>query len=106
MCGSIWSCSSERVMDFSAFSVLSFCKNHHLLQAINYLDSILEQLSILYCVLLNHFHSSLCSYLAGHNGLLSRRDHNLMSKRYVEVISLLQDHIIHQNMSLVTRPCD
>ncbi|XP_068653709.1 uncharacterized protein [Aristolochia californica] len=32
ICGSIWSCPSERVMDFSAFSVLSFCRNHHLLQ--------------------------------------------------------------------------
>ncbi|GAB4843086.1 hypothetical protein Ancab_013065 [Ancistrocladus abbreviatus] len=32
MCGSIWSCPSERVMSFSAFSILSFCRNHHLLQ--------------------------------------------------------------------------
>ncbi|OIW01777.1 hypothetical protein TanjilG_03915 [Lupinus angustifolius] len=32
ICGSIWSCSSEGVMSFSAYSVLSFCRNHHLLQ--------------------------------------------------------------------------
>ncbi|GAB2294349.1 hypothetical protein Dimus_028557 [Dionaea muscipula] len=32
ICGSIWSCPSERVMSFSAFSILSFCRNHHLLQ--------------------------------------------------------------------------
>lgn len=32
ICASIWSCSSEGVMSFSAFSVLSFCRNHHLLQ--------------------------------------------------------------------------
>ncbi|KAA3485369.1 cyclopropane-fatty-acyl-phospholipid synthase family protein [Gossypium australe] len=32
VCGSIWSCPTERVMEFSAFSVLSFCRNHHLLQ--------------------------------------------------------------------------
>uniref|UniRef100_A0A803MTT4 Cyclopropane-fatty-acyl-phospholipid synthase n=1 Tax=Chenopodium quinoa TaxID=63459 RepID=A0A803MTT4_CHEQI len=32
MCASIWSCPSERVMDLSAFSALSFCRNHHLLQ--------------------------------------------------------------------------
>ncbi|KAJ4722776.1 Cyclopropane-fatty-acyl-phospholipid synthase [Melia azedarach] len=32
ICGSIWSCPSEGVMSFSAFSVLSFCFNHHLLQ--------------------------------------------------------------------------
>ncbi|XP_072993258.1 uncharacterized protein [Typha latifolia] len=32
ICGSIWSCPSSRVMSFSAFSVLSFCRNHHLLQ--------------------------------------------------------------------------
>ncbi|XP_022760327.1 uncharacterized protein LOC111306741 [Durio zibethinus] len=32
ICGSIWSCPTERVMDFSAFSILSFCCNHHLLQ--------------------------------------------------------------------------
>ncbi|KGN61602.2 uncharacterized protein LOC101213850 isoform X1 [Cucumis sativus] len=32
MCGSIWSCPSEGVLSFSAFSVLSFCRNHHLLQ--------------------------------------------------------------------------
>ncbi|KAK7343997.1 hypothetical protein VNO77_13179 [Canavalia gladiata] len=32
ICGSIWSCSTERVMSFSAFSILSFCRNHHLLQ--------------------------------------------------------------------------
>ncbi|XP_011649135.2 uncharacterized protein LOC105434590 isoform X1 [Cucumis sativus] len=34
MCGSIWSCSSEKVLSFSAFSVLSFCRNHHLLQLV------------------------------------------------------------------------
>ncbi|KAF2285533.1 hypothetical protein GH714_005346 [Hevea brasiliensis] len=32
MCGSIWSCHSEKVMSFSAYSILSFCRNHHLLQ--------------------------------------------------------------------------
>ncbi|CAI0383101.1 unnamed protein product [Linum tenue] len=32
MCGSIWSCPSEGVLNFSAYSVLSFCRNHHLLQ--------------------------------------------------------------------------
>ncbi|MQM15712.1 hypothetical protein Taro_048662 [Colocasia esculenta] len=32
ICASIWSCPSEGVMNFSAFSVLSFCRNHHLLQ--------------------------------------------------------------------------
>ncbi|KAI4318147.1 hypothetical protein L6164_025951 [Bauhinia variegata] len=32
VCGSIWSCTSDGVLSFSAFSVLSFCRNHHLLQ--------------------------------------------------------------------------
>uniref|UniRef100_A0A2N9GZN4 Amine oxidase domain-containing protein n=1 Tax=Fagus sylvatica TaxID=28930 RepID=A0A2N9GZN4_FAGSY len=32
VCGSVWSCPSDGVMSFSAFSVLSFCRNHHLLQ--------------------------------------------------------------------------
>ncbi|CAH9137357.1 unnamed protein product [Cuscuta epithymum] len=32
MCASIWSCPSEGVMGFSAYSILSFCRNHHLLQ--------------------------------------------------------------------------
>ncbi|VFR01541.1 unnamed protein product [Cuscuta campestris] len=32
MCASIWSCPSEGVMSFSAYSILSFCRNHHLLQ--------------------------------------------------------------------------
>ncbi|KAJ4834137.1 hypothetical protein Tsubulata_012634 [Turnera subulata] len=32
MCGSIWSCPSDGVMNFSAYSILSFCRNHHLLQ--------------------------------------------------------------------------
>ncbi|KAJ3677201.1 hypothetical protein LUZ60_002925 [Juncus effusus] len=32
ICASIWSCPSDGVMSFSAFSVLSFCRNHHLLQ--------------------------------------------------------------------------
>ncbi|KAK6914135.1 hypothetical protein RJ641_021456, partial [Dillenia turbinata] len=32
ICASIWSCPSEGVMNFSAFSVLSFCRNHCLLQ--------------------------------------------------------------------------
>lgn len=35
MCASIWSCSSNKVMDFSANSVLSFCLNHYLLQIFN-----------------------------------------------------------------------
>ncbi|KAG8373199.1 hypothetical protein BUALT_Bualt12G0146200 [Buddleja alternifolia] len=32
ICASIWSCSSDGVMSFSAYSVLSFCRNHHALQ--------------------------------------------------------------------------
>ncbi|KAL1342144.1 hypothetical protein AAHE18_09G137200 [Arachis hypogaea] len=32
ICGSIWPCSSEGVMSFSAFSVFSFFRNHHHLQ--------------------------------------------------------------------------
>ncbi|KAK1307704.1 hypothetical protein QJS10_CPA09g01967 [Acorus calamus] len=32
VCASIWSCASEGVLNFSAFSILTFCKNHHLLQ--------------------------------------------------------------------------
>lgn len=32
MVGSIWSCSSAKVLNFSAFSVLSFLRNHYLLQ--------------------------------------------------------------------------
>ncbi|KAH9681821.1 Amino oxidase domain-containing protein [Citrus sinensis] len=32
ICGSIWSCPSEGIMSFSAFSILSFYRNHHLLQ--------------------------------------------------------------------------
>ncbi|KAI7730769.1 hypothetical protein M8C21_008056 [Ambrosia artemisiifolia] len=32
VCSSIWSCPAEGVLSFSAFSILSFCRNHHLLQ--------------------------------------------------------------------------
>ncbi|GMI64165.1 hypothetical protein like AT3G23530 [Hibiscus trionum] len=32
VCGSIWSCPTEGVLDLSAFSILSFFRNHHLLQ--------------------------------------------------------------------------
>lgn len=32
MCASIWSCSSHHVLHSSAASILSFCRNHHLLQ--------------------------------------------------------------------------
>ncbi|CAK9139533.1 unnamed protein product [Ilex paraguariensis] len=32
ICASIWSCPLEGVLSFSAYSVLSFCRNHHLLQ--------------------------------------------------------------------------
>ncbi|KAH0695180.1 hypothetical protein KY285_022277 [Solanum tuberosum] len=32
ICASIWSCRSEGVMGFSAYSILSFCRDHHLLQ--------------------------------------------------------------------------
>nr|CAD1840897.1 unnamed protein product [Ananas comosus var. bracteatus] len=32
ICACVWSCPSEGVMSFSAFSVLSFCRNHHILQ--------------------------------------------------------------------------
>ncbi|XP_056694663.1 uncharacterized protein [Spinacia oleracea] len=32
MCASIWSCSADNVLDYSAFFVLSYCRNHHLLQ--------------------------------------------------------------------------
>ncbi|KAJ8434858.1 hypothetical protein Cgig2_022137 [Carnegiea gigantea] len=32
VCASIWSCSPDRVMDFSALSVLSFFRSYHLLQ--------------------------------------------------------------------------
>ncbi|KAL0368483.1 UNVERIFIED_CONTAM: Sphingolipid C9-methyltransferase 1 [Sesamum calycinum] len=39
ICGSIWSCSSEGVMSFSAYSILSFCRNHYLLQVRDVLES-------------------------------------------------------------------
>ncbi|KAK4732616.1 hypothetical protein R3W88_025604 [Solanum pinnatisectum] len=32
ICTLIWSCPSEGVMGFSAYTILSFCRNHHLLQ--------------------------------------------------------------------------
>ncbi|XP_076942205.1 uncharacterized protein LOC143612004 [Bidens hawaiensis] len=32
VCSSVWSCPAEGVLSFSAFSILSFCRNHHLLQ--------------------------------------------------------------------------
>jgi cyclopropane-fatty-acyl-phospholipid synthase len=32
VCASIWSCPSEVVLGFSAASILTFCRNHHLLQ--------------------------------------------------------------------------
>ncbi|KAL3683325.1 hypothetical protein R1sor_001347 [Riccia sorocarpa] len=32
VCASIWSCSSQQILKFSAVSVLTFCRNHHLLQ--------------------------------------------------------------------------
>ncbi|XAR48941.1 Cyclopropane-fatty-acyl-phospholipid synthase [Bertholletia excelsa] len=32
ICASIWTCPSEGVMSFCAYSVLSFCRSHHLLQ--------------------------------------------------------------------------
>ncbi|KAK1362619.1 Cyclopropane-fatty-acyl-phospholipid synthase [Heracleum sosnowskyi] len=32
MCSSIWSSPSEGLMNFSAYVILSFCRNHHLLQ--------------------------------------------------------------------------
>ncbi|XP_022722121.1 uncharacterized protein LOC111279398 [Durio zibethinus] len=32
ICGSVLSCSQEEVMGFSAFSILSYCRNHHLYQ--------------------------------------------------------------------------
>ncbi|XP_049931110.1 uncharacterized protein LOC116267227 isoform X2 [Nymphaea colorata] len=32
MCSSVWSCSSEQMLNCSAYCVLSFCRNHHALQ--------------------------------------------------------------------------
>ncbi|XWS39151.1 hypothetical protein CRYUN_Cryun18bG0025500 [Craigia yunnanensis] len=32
ICGSIWSCSRDEVMSFSAFSILTFCRTHNLYQ--------------------------------------------------------------------------
>ncbi|KAL6971255.1 cyclopropane-fatty-acyl-phospholipid synthase [Sarracenia purpurea var. burkii] len=62
ICASIWSCPSEGVMSFSAYSVLSFCRNHHLLQLFgrpqwltvrwrsqNYVNKIREQLESRSC---------------------------------------------------------
>jgi cyclopropane-fatty-acyl-phospholipid synthase len=57
MCASLWSCPSEGVINFSAYSVLSFFHNHHLLQLFghpqwftlkwgsqNYVNKVREQL--------------------------------------------------------------
>ncbi|CAH8360258.1 unnamed protein product [Eruca vesicaria subsp. sativa] len=33
-CGSIWPCPPDIVLNFSAYSILSFCRNHHLLQTL------------------------------------------------------------------------
>ncbi|XP_015580361.1 uncharacterized protein LOC8265755 isoform X1 [Ricinus communis] len=32
ICGLIWSCPSEKIMSFSAYSSLSYCRNHHLFE--------------------------------------------------------------------------
>ncbi|KAL3690410.1 hypothetical protein R1sor_016719 [Riccia sorocarpa] len=32
VCASIWSCSSQQVLEFPAVPILKFCRNHHLLQ--------------------------------------------------------------------------
>ncbi|KAJ7518418.1 hypothetical protein O6H91_21G068400 [Diphasiastrum complanatum] len=34
VCGSIWSCSTEQVLNFSARTILTFFRNHHLLQVL------------------------------------------------------------------------
>ncbi|KAK6791901.1 hypothetical protein RDI58_010982 [Solanum bulbocastanum] len=40
ICASIWSCRLEGVMGFSAYSILSFCRDHHLLQVKEELEKI------------------------------------------------------------------
>ncbi|CAM6105924.1 unnamed protein product [Calypogeia fissa] len=60
VCGSIWSCNSEQVLSFSAVSILTFCRNHHLLQLLGrpqwltvkgrsevYVNKVLEELKVL-----------------------------------------------------------
>ncbi|XP_074560586.1 uncharacterized protein LOC141816743, partial [Curcuma longa] len=64
ICASIWSCPSEEVLLFSAYSVLSFCRNHHLLQLFGrpqwltaksrsqcYIDKIREELESKSCTI-------------------------------------------------------
>ncbi|EFJ06897.1 hypothetical protein SELMODRAFT_166747 [Selaginella moellendorffii] len=64
VCASIWSCSSEQVLGFSAASILTFCRNHHLLQifgrpqwltvkdrSIKYVEKIVAELTKMGCEL-------------------------------------------------------
>ncbi|KAL8241753.1 hypothetical protein R6Q59_012055 [Mikania micrantha] len=40
MCSSIWGCSAEQILNFSAFSILSFLHNHHNLQVFGHPQSL------------------------------------------------------------------
>ncbi|XVF28549.1 hypothetical protein REPUB_Repub15cG0039300 [Reevesia pubescens] len=75
--GSIWSCPTERVLDFSAFSILSFCRNHHLLQlfgrlqwmtvrwrSCRYVNKVREELESRGCQNTNRFVTG-CTVLCG-----------------------------------------
>ncbi|KAK4721802.1 hypothetical protein R3W88_012035 [Solanum pinnatisectum] len=44
ICASIWSCRSEGVMGFFSYSILSFCRDHHLLQVKEELEKIACQI--------------------------------------------------------------
>ncbi|XP_075511642.1 uncharacterized protein LOC142547307 isoform X1 [Primulina tabacum] len=79
MCGSIWSCSSEGVMSFSAYSMLSFCRNHHLLQLLgrpqwltvkwrsqNYVNRVKKMLEIRGCQIKTN--SEVCSVTTNDEG--------------------------------------
>lgn len=93
-------------MSFSAFSVLSFCRNHHLLQVHSRCKKKSADITDLqlFSFVSWFWLDCLCSFLATHNGLLLESTLILTSIRFLCVFTT--DYLVYTKVSYTINSCN
>ncbi|CAI9776925.1 unnamed protein product [Fraxinus pennsylvanica] len=120
ICASIWSCSSEGVLSFSAYSILSFCRNHYLLQLFgrpqwltvrwrsqNYVNTVRKELESRGCQIRTN--CEVCSVSTNDEGCVisctdgsqERCDECIMAAHAPDALKLLGKHATHDELRIL-----
>ncbi|KQJ81717.1 uncharacterized protein LOC100842201 isoform X1 [Brachypodium distachyon] len=120
ICACIWSCPSQGVLGFSAFFVLSFCRNHHLLQIFgrpqwltikgrshSYVNKVREELESMGCrIKTNCQVKSVSSFEGGHrvlevDGSEEVYDKIIFGAHAPDALRMLRDEATHEELRIL-----